>query len=68
MKNWVLDEKLDAALEGKKLALILVEAKSSSQSELEQQERTRKFLEWAQQYSAKLPPDYKFDREEAHER
>jgi predicted DNA-binding antitoxin AbrB/MazE fold protein len=66
--NLILDEKLDAALEGKKLTLILVEAESSAQSELEQQERTRKFLEWAQQYSAKLPPDYKFDREEAHER
>jgi predicted DNA-binding antitoxin AbrB/MazE fold protein len=66
--NLILDEKLDAALEGKKLTLILVEAESSSQSELEQKERTRKFLEWAQQYSAKLPPDYKFDREEAHER
>ena len=66
--NLVLDEKLDTALEGKKLTLILVEAESSSQSELEQKERTRKFLEWAQQYSAKLPPDYKFDREEAHER
>jgi predicted DNA-binding antitoxin AbrB/MazE fold protein len=66
--NLVLDEKLDAALEGKKLTLILVEEEFSSQSELEQKERTRKFLEWARQYSAKLPPDYKFDREEAHER
>ncbi|APB35036.1 hypothetical protein GlitD10_2693 [Gloeomargarita lithophora Alchichica-D10] len=66
--NLILDEKLDTALEGKKLTLILVEAESSSHAELEQQERTRKFLEWAQQYSAKLPPDYKFDREEAHER
>lgn len=64
----VLDEKLDATLEGQKLTLILVEAESTSQPELEQTERTRKFLEWAQQYSAKLPPGYKFDREEAHER
>ena len=54
--NLVLDEKLDTALEGKKLTLILGEEESSSQSELEQKERTRKFLEWAQQYSAKLPP------------
>ncbi len=66
--NLVLDEKLDAALEGKKLTLILVEEEFSSQSELEQKERTQQFLEWAQKYSAKLPPDYKFDREEAHER
>jgi hypothetical protein len=66
--NLVLDEKLDTALEGKKLTLILVEADFSSQAELEQSERTQHFLKWAQQYSAKLPPDYKFDREEAHER
>lgn len=65
--NLVLDEKLDAALEGKKLTLILIEKEFSSQSELEQKERTRKFLEWAQQYSAKLPPNYKFNREEAHD-
>ena len=66
--NLVLDEKLDAALEGQKLTLILVEAESLSQSELEQIEPSHKFIEWAQQYSAKLPPDYKFDREEIHER
>ncbi|PZV15366.1 MAG: hypothetical protein DCF22_07480 [Leptolyngbya sp.] len=66
--NLVLNEKLDTALEGKKLTLILVEAESSSQSELEQKELTRNFLEWAQQYSAQLPPDYKFDREELYDR
>ncbi len=66
--NLILDEKLDAALEGQKLTLILVEAESSSESKLEHQERPGKFLEWAQKYSAKLPPDYKFDREAAHER
>lgn len=66
--NLVLDEELDAALEGNKLTLILVEVEASNQSELEQQERTQNFLEWAQQYSAKLPPDYQFDREEDHER
>jgi hypothetical protein len=64
----ILDEKLDAALEGKKLTLILVEAESSPEPEFEPSERTRKFLEWAQQYSAKLPSDYQFDREAAHER
>lgn len=66
--NLVLDEKLDAALEGQKLTLILVEVESPTQVALEQAERTQKFLAWAEQYSAKLPPDYKFDREEAHER
>ncbi|MEO0488405.1 MAG: hypothetical protein AAFZ49_02445 [Cyanobacteria bacterium J06659_2] len=65
----VLDEKLDAALEGKKLTLILFEdANAISQAEAGIKERKREFLEWAQQYTAKLPPDYRFDREEAHER
>lgn len=64
----ILDEKLDAVLEGKKLTLILVEAEASSQSEPELEYRKREFLEWAQHYSAKLPPDYKFDREEIHDR
>ncbi len=41
---------------------------SGAEVELEQSERTQSFLKWAQQYFAKLPPDYKFDREEVHER
>ena len=65
--NLVLDEKLDAALEGQKITLILVEAKSPP-IEIDQSERSQNLLEWAQQYSAKLPSDYRFDREEAHER
>ncbi|PZV12575.1 MAG: hypothetical protein DCF21_15400 [Leptolyngbya sp.] len=65
----LLDEKLDTALEGKKLTLILVEdADTASQSEVDLEEHKRQFFEWSQQYAAKLPPDYKFDREEAHER
>lgn len=70
--NLVLDEKLDAALEGKKITLILVDSSESSnqpeQTEVDVEERKRRFLEKSKQYSAKLPPDYKFDREEAHER
>ena len=65
--NLVLDEKLDAALEGQKITLILVEAKSPP-IEIDQSERSQNLLEWAQQYSAKLPSDYRFDREEVHER
>lgn len=65
----VLHEKLDAALEGKKLTLILVEASASSnQTEDDLETRKRQFFEWAKQYSAKLVADYKFDREEIHER
>jgi len=67
--NLVLDEKLDIALEGKRLTLILVEEPDSPfQSELDLEDRKREFLDWAQGYTAKLPLDYKFNREEAHDR
>lgn len=73
--NLVLDEKLDAALEGKKLTLILVESSEASEQtgqpvidDAERKQRFLEFLEKSKQYSAKLPPDYKFDRDEAHER
>lgn len=73
--NLVLDEKLDTALEGKKLTLILVDSSEASaqtgQPVVDDAERKRRFLEFlekSKQYSAKLPPGYKFDREEAHER
>lgn len=68
----VLDEELDIFLEGKKLTLILVEdnnfLEGADLAIANAQERKRQFLEKSNQYSAKLPPDYKFDREEAHER
>lgn len=72
--NLVLDEKLDAALEGKKLTLILIEEEMPSnvvQSEVnlsDGENRKQQFLEKAKQYAAKLAPGYHFDREEAHER
>lgn len=65
----VLDEKLDAALEGRKLTLILVEgAAMASQDETDIAERKRNFFEKLQNYSVKLPEDYKFDREEIYDR
>lgn len=73
--NLILDEKLDVALEGKKLTLILVQDPDPSEQthqpvidDAERKQRFLEFLEKSKQYSAKLPPDYKFDREEAHER
>lgn len=73
--NLILDEKLDAALEGKKLTLILVQNFEPSEQayqpvidDAERKQRFLEFLEKTKQYSAKLPPDYKFDREEAHGR
>jgi predicted DNA-binding antitoxin AbrB/MazE fold protein len=65
----VLDEKLDAALEGKKIALILVEAATESKDDIEQtlEPRKQRFLEQLQQHSFKLPEDYRFNREELYE-
>jgi len=67
--NLILDEKLDAALEGQKLTLILVEepvASTSTETNLE--ERKQKFLEKLKTYSIKLPEDYKFNREQLYDR
>jgi hypothetical protein len=67
--NLVLDEKLDTALEGRKFTLILVEdAAMASQDETDVADRKRNFFEKLQNYSVKLPEDYKFDREEIHDR
>lgn len=67
--NLILDEKLDAALEGKKLTLILVEESAlSDQNEVDLAERKRQFFEKVKTYSIELPKDYKFDREEIHDR
>lgn len=68
----ILDEKLDAALEGKKLSLILVESSESSelvdQVVIDDAERKRRFLEKLKTYSINLPEDYKFNREELYDR
>jgi hypothetical protein len=63
--NLLLEERLDSRLEGKKLTIILVD---SEPTENDFAERKRQFLDWAKHYSTQLPADYKFDREEAHER
>ena len=60
--NLILEERLDSRLEGKKLTIILID---SELIENDFAQRKRQFLEWAKQYSTKLPTDYKFDREEA---
>lgn len=65
----ILDEKLDAAFEDKKLTLILVEdAESAEQIKADTEERKQRFFEKVRTYSAKLPEDYIFDREEIHDR
>ena len=66
----VLDEKLDTALEGQKLTLILIEDAAQLPNDAGQslEPRKQRFLEQLQQYFFKLPKDYKFNREELYER
>lgn len=66
----VLDEKLDAALEGKKITLILVEDSMELQDDVKQplEPRKQRFLQQLRQHSFKVPEDYKFNREELYER
>jgi hypothetical protein len=66
----VLDEKLDIALEGKRLTLILVEDSTDFPTSAAQtlEPRKQQFLAQLQQHSFKLPKDYQFNREELHER
>ncbi|MDG2989873.1 hypothetical protein L3556_02825 [Candidatus Synechococcus calcipolaris G9] len=68
--NLVLDEKLDAALEGKKLRIVVLEDTNESKEQDEQtlESRKQRFLEQLKQHSFKLPEDYKFNREELYER
>lgn len=68
--NLILDEKLDAALEGKKLRIVVIEnfVESNDQVERSLEPRKQRFLEQLQQHSFKLPKDYKFDREELYDR
>ena len=65
----VLDEKLDSTLQGHKITLILVEDSAGNhQTEIDLEERKRRFIEQLRTYSIKVPEDYKFNREEIHDR
>ncbi|APB35040.1 hypothetical protein GlitD10_2697 [Gloeomargarita lithophora Alchichica-D10] len=68
--NLILDEKLDIALEGKKLRIVVLEDTNEPKEQDGQtlELRKRRFLEQLQQHSFKLPEDYKFNREELYER
>jgi predicted DNA-binding antitoxin AbrB/MazE fold protein len=65
----VLDEKLDAALEGKKLRVMVLDDSDEEVIEMEQtlEPRKQRFLEQLQQHSFKFPKNYVFNREELHE-
>lgn len=66
--NLILSETLDPALEGKKLKVIVVEAQETIENLTSEQrvQRVKDFLAWAKQISFRLPPDYKFDRNEIY--
>jgi predicted DNA-binding antitoxin AbrB/MazE fold protein len=68
--NLILDEKLDAALEGKKLRIVVLEDinEPEEQDKPTLEPRKRRFLEQLKQHSFKLPEDYHFNREELYER
>jgi hypothetical protein len=63
-------EKLDAALEGKILKVVVLDDADEKVTEEKQtlEPRKQRFLEQLQQHSFKLPDDYGFNREELHER
>ena len=65
----VLDEKLDATLEGKKLRIVVLEDTDELKEKDVQtlESRKQRFLEQLQQHSFKLPEDYQFNREELYE-
>ncbi len=68
--NLILSEALDPDLEGKKLRVVVLEAQEMVEnlSSEERVQRVKDFLAWAKQISFKLPPDYKFNRDELYER
>jgi hypothetical protein len=67
--NLVLSEKLSPAMEGKRLKVIVQEATEAEQAEdFTADQKFAAFIDHAKQYSAKLPANYKFNRDELYER
>lgn len=57
----ILDQRLGIEKEGKKFKVILLERDSGKA-------KKAKFFEFIEKQDFKLPKDYKFDRDELHER
>jgi len=57
----ILDERLGIEKEGKKFKVILLEQESHNA-------KKKGFFEFVEKHTFKLPKDYKFNREELHER
>lgn len=65
----ILTEKLDPTLEGKTLKImILTSEPDQTISSENRRSQIAQFLEKAQQHSFKLPPNYRFDRDEIYDR
>jgi hypothetical protein len=68
----LLEQPLHPRLEGKTVELVVIESSQATMTELDEtaqwKERALQFLEKAKAYSGKLPPDYKFDRNEIYDR
>jgi hypothetical protein len=68
----LLEQPLNPRLEGKTVELVVIESNHATVTELDEmaqwKERALQFLEKAKAYSGKLPPDYKFDRNEIYDR
>ncbi len=65
----ILTEKLDSALEGKTLKIMILEAPEPDRSASpDRQAQVTHFLAKSTQYSFKLPPNYRFDRDELYDR
>ncbi len=67
--NLVLSEQLNPQMEGKRLKVIVQEATEAEQSAgMTADQKFAAFLDHAKQFSAKLPANYKFNRDELYER
>ena len=65
----ILTEKLDSALEGKTLKImILADSDFNQPSPDDRKSQVAQLLEKAQQHSFKLPPNYRLDRDEIYDR
>jgi hypothetical protein len=63
----VLSEKLSPELEGKTIQIVILEPTQSTQTIDDGESKIHQFLEKVNKYSFRLPPDYKFNREEIYE-
>lgn len=65
----ILTEKLDSTLEGKTLKIMILADLDPNQpiSPEDRKSQIAQFLEKAQQHSFKLPPKYRFDRNEIYD-